>query len=286
MKPDNKPDDDLPSGNRPDGSLSDGNLSDEEFVSSLIHAAGGDMPAPDPEFLAQLRDRSTQAFLEAMDPRTGSRQTSDFQGSGTRQTSEPRAGDAEFLRIRLRRRRTSIALKLASAGVAAVVAIGVLWTVFAPHNSALAFGDALKQTAAAESLHLKIARDGQTGEIWYAGPDRFRWNRADGTYKIARRDGIWRVDERENLAVREPVDERGETEKRGRVDLLELLASEATGEVPEGAAREANVPAALERAGTLLPALERAGTLLPVETIEREGRRLLHYRLDLKDRPE
>src|SRR5262245_62848785 len=38
---------------------------DEALFSSLIHSTDREMPPPDPQFLADLRERSTRAFLES-----------------------------------------------------------------------------------------------------------------------------------------------------------------------------------------------------------------------------
>lgn len=215
---------------------------DEALFSSLIHTTDHEMPAPDPEFLARLRERSTQAFVEAA-----------AHAFPAGQDVPPR-----------RRSMLSLALKAVSACVAAgvVVAAG-LWSFFAPHESQVVFGAALDRVAAANTLHLTITRDGQAGEVWYAQPNLLRWDAADGTYKIARGNTLWRVDETQNLAATEPAALFGtDAAQRPGVDLLSLLDLNSP-EARSAVARQA-----------------------PVETIERDGRKLLHYRFDVPGQPE
>ncbi|MGE5191680.1 MAG: VIT domain-containing protein, partial [Deltaproteobacteria bacterium] len=131
------------------------------------------------------------------------------------------------------------------------------------HERQVVFGAALDRVAGAETLHLKITRGGEAAEVWYAQPNRLRWDAADGTYKIARGETLWRVDESQNLAASEPAALFGtDAARRPGVDLLALL------EVDNPEARSA-----------------LAGQM-PVETTERDGRKLLRYHFELPAEPE
>src|SRR5262245_55920535 len=207
---------------------------DEALFSSLIHSTDREMPPPDPQFLADLRERSTRAFLEAA-AATASGSTTDSEKIDIPAPAAPRPSpasryphgkptpaDAPPPR---KRTKLSLALKAVSACVAAGVVAGAgFWSYFGPHETKMAFGAALDRTAAAQSLHLRIAGTGRAGEVWYAQPNLLRWDAVDGTYKIARGNTLWRVDESQNLAASEPAAFFG-TNAAGRpgVDLLALL---------------------------------------------------------------
>ena len=104
------------------------------------------------------------------------------------------------------RRRTVIAW--ASRGLAAALAVAVLaaasiWTVSIFRHAAPTLAAALQATLAAQTLELKLTRDGKTSGVWIRGGE-LRRNRPDGTYQITRGDRLWTVDERENRASSEP----------------------------------------------------------------------------------
>ena len=228
---------------------------DEAVLSSLLNSTNRDMPLPDNDFLAALRERSTEAFLEAA-------------GSST---AVPISSSASPARIPASRSSSfkgrsmlSLVIKVAWASVAAVVVFAAsFWSFFTPHESQVAFGDVLDKVAAAKSLHLTITRDGKASEIWYVQPDLLRQDEADGTYTIARGETMWRVDERQNRAAAEPRGNFGsEASHRHGVDLLALL------EVGDPEAR-----ATINRQ-------------VPVETIARQGRSALHYRIALPGQPD
>src|SRR5262245_37817026 len=239
---------------------------DEALFSSLIHSTDREMPPPDPQFLADLRERSTRAFLEAAaanasgSPIGSMKSDSDVSGpnAGAQSSAASPHVRPALSEASTSRKRTMLpfVFKALSGGLAAalVVAAG-FWSFFGPHETKIAFGAALDRTTAAQSLHLKITGAGRAGEVWYAQPDLLRWDAADGTYQIARGSTLWRVDESQNLAASEPAAYFG-TDAAGRpgVDLLALL------EVDSPEARSA------------IAAQE------PVDTIEREGKKLLRYR--------
>jgi len=233
----------------------DDDLRDEEFVSSLMNSTNRDMPPPDPQFLARLRDQSTQAFLEAA--AQAADQTS---AAGTQSEPQRYPGTQPAAPVQPPPRRRSMlgfALKILTT-CAAAIAIGTVGfqSFFGTHHADQAFGDILQRLTNARTLHLTVTRDGRESDVWYAAPNLMRWDDADGTYQIARGDTLWRVDEKENRAAPEPTDlfDSGRDGSQ-RIDILALLG--------------------------LDPAAARAvleSRVLP-RRIERNGQNLLQYEL-------
>ena len=79
----------------------------------------------------------------------------------------------------------------------------------------------LTQLADAQSLHLKLVRLGQTGDVWVAQPNRLRWNRPDGTYQIDDGKQLWDINEQENQAV--PGTSQYFDAAQAKLNLLQLL---------------------------------------------------------------
>ena len=63
---------------------------------------------------------------------------------------------------------------LAGAAAAAVLAAAWLWSSTSPSDSGVAFGEVLQNVIEADSLHLEITRDGQTGQVWAKRPQQVR----------------------------------------------------------------------------------------------------------------
>ncbi|MGA2061934.1 MAG: VIT domain-containing protein [Thermoguttaceae bacterium] len=112
---------------------------------------------------------------------------------------------------------------VASAATVAAAAV-IFFTVLSPGTTAVSADKVLSSVNRADSLHLSVARDGKTSEIWTRKPDKLRWNNPDGTYKIAHGKQLWLIDEkinRANLAV-SPYFLGGEGASGG-LDVLSLL---------------------------------------------------------------
>ena len=166
---------------------------DEALFSSIMHSTHHDMPPPDADFLARLREQSTQAFLEAATHVLPA-------GQGV----PPDAGHVVPFR---RRSMFSLLVKAAAACVAAGVMIAAgFWSFFAPHETQMVFGAALDRVATAETLHLTITRDGQSHNVWYAQPNLLRWDETDERSRV-------RLDED---GARSPVLSRGSGRLFGR----------------------------------------------------------------------
>jgi predicted Zn-dependent protease len=148
---------------------------DEERWSALFSAGADNAAAPDEKFLHRLRERTAHEFL-AHNP----------------QKSTPS----------VRRRPMFIFTPRGMAATAATVVVAalVLFTVLAPSATAVPADKVFASVNKADSLHLSITRDDATSEIWTKKPDQLRWNNPDGTYKIAKGERLWLVDEKANQA--------------------------------------------------------------------------------------
>ena len=65
---------------------------------------------------------------------------------------------------------------LGGAVAAAVLVAAWLWSSTSPSDSAVAFGDVLRNVNEADTLHLEITRDGKTGHLWAKRPRQLRWD--------------------------------------------------------------------------------------------------------------
>jgi tetratricopeptide (TPR) repeat protein len=207
------------------------NSRDEDHLASLLAAANKDAAPPDREFLDRLRTQSTEVF------RTASAQ--------------------QAQRHRRRRSMISGAMRVLAASAAAAILIGVgfyVWVV--PHESDLAFGKVLENIANAETLHLQLTRQGQTGEVWTRRPHQLRWDEADGTYRIADGSKLWLVNEKANQAKSQASPFYHDASQTG-LDLLDLL----------------DLPAEQDR-----QSLRHA---LPTERVERDGHDCHVYRMEV-----
>ena len=229
----------------------DDNQQDERLAELLSLAAGADVPPPDEAFLGRLRRESAAAF--AAEPAAA------FAAEPAAAGEPPQAPLDQVpspTRPRKRRHRMSVlAVRTLVASLAAtVLAVVTLWNSPTGDDSALAFGRVLDKTGGAETLHLKIVREGRTSDV-FARPQRLRWNEPDGTYRIARGSELWRVDEKANRASRQAAALwAGEP---ARLELLSLL------DLPPDQLRP------------------RLAGARPVERLERDGHPCLLYRINV-----
>jgi len=175
------------------------NWDNDERFNTLFAAADHDALPPDPEFLARLRTRSTEVFLE--------------------QAAVPDQPDAH------QRRHTMFWMTPRTwAAVAAALVVFVaswLWTQRDQDSSQKTLDVVLARLNDAQSLHLKLVRMGKPSDVWVAQPGRLRWNRPDGTYQIDDGRQLWDINERENQAV--PQASQYFDGELPRLDVLHLV---------------------------------------------------------------
>jgi Flp pilus assembly protein TadD len=138
---------------------------EEEVMAAAMSAADKDVAPLDSETLAKLRAQSTDAFAKAKKP--------------------------WFARRAVR--------WLAAAAVLAVAVGAYAWIA----RSGLSLGQALENTAKADTLHARWTSNGKVLEFWHTSkPNRWRADDLNGNYRVADESGIWFVDEPANEARR------------------------------------------------------------------------------------
>lgn len=146
---------------------------DDPLTGLLASAGDGAPPPPDPDFLARLRDRSTEAFLAA---------------------GEPPATPAPARRSAM----TTFLARLSAAAVAAAVLIAAgVYFLWSPAGSA-PLAQVLDGVADADGLHLRVTKNGQTAEVFVGRENQLRWEESAEKYLIAHGQRVYRVDEAAN----------------------------------------------------------------------------------------
>jgi len=151
---------------------------DERQMATWLEAVDADAPPPDEEFLARLAERSAEVFQAESSP-----------------------SPSPQLPARKRRMFVIAMRTLAATAAAGIIAVTLFFTGKATDDSATALGSVLDKFAAVSSLRLEITVDDRTETIWAAQPGVLRWDHTDGTYRIARGDRMWLVDEKANRAA-------------------------------------------------------------------------------------
>ena len=141
------------------------------------------------------------------------------------------------------------------------IAAGIMsWIFFAPSDSVVAsvsFSQVLNELRAANSLQFQLSQSGKSVDVWVRAPGLVRREESPQRYQIAAGSRMWQVDEIENTVIES--ESTWFLNPDESVDLLELLDVGIT----DGSA--------------LLNAR-------PKQTIQRDGRDLLVYRVALPGR--
>lgn len=183
----------------------DKNQSDDERMAALFASAEHEGAPPDRDFLARLREQSTEVFTDQLPDQ-----------------SAP---------VRRRSPMIVYAMRiLATAAAAAAVVAALTVTRNGADQETVAFDQVLRQVATAQTLHLEVTQDGQSGRAWVRRPGQMRLNLPDGTYEIVRGSRAWLVDERANRAAFRPaVYFRDDTKEFDALRLLKVPKSDDLG---------------------------------------------------------
>ncbi len=153
-----------------------------------------------------------------------------------------------------RHRMFTFAVRALGAATAATALIGAWLYNQVSSTAAADLGAVLTRTSAADSLELKVTRDGKTGNVWVRG-QKLRRDLPGGDYEIARDGKAWLVDEKANRASAQPASFF--SAEAGKLDLLALL----------------DLPA-----GLLGGKQQQLLAALPAEHTALDGRQLIIYR--------
>lgn len=183
-------------------------LDEETRLARLLATVARDVPPPDVESLARLRERSLAAFAEAPPSAPG----------GGRSSSLPDAIQATPKGTPMLS--TALRLLLAlSAAVAFVAWLGFMASgTFA---STVTFGEVLEQLRRVESLQLRLERQDQTADVWIKAPGLVRVEESATRYQIAAGSRLWRIDEERQTT--EEADSPWFVSASEQIDLLRLL---------------------------------------------------------------
>ena len=174
---------------------------DEQRLADLLRAVDADVPPPDRERLAALRELSTDAFSE---PAGVSPRTNPTEGPG-----------ADALRLAnhtsdkdLKRSTPMMTLALrgfaALAASAAIIAVSLLMPQPKPVIAgAIPFSEVLAELRGAETLQFRLVKNVRdTAEIWVRAPGLVRKEESPQRYEIAAGSRLWRVDEEDRKSTR------------------------------------------------------------------------------------
>ena len=211
----------------------------EQRLAELLRSAQQPAVPPDERFLARLRAESTAAF-ESSNPNParerGSIGPARERGTGA---LTPAARKSKMFIIVWR--------TLAAAAAAVVLTVSWFATTSSGGNPAT-LATVLAKTVSAKSLHLRVEHADRPAakasslatEAWSAESGELRVNHADGTYDIARKEKLWRIDEKANRAASgESPYYRADSKSLDLLPLLGLDASRARKNLLAATARPA-----------------------------------------------
>ncbi len=212
----------------------------DDPLAGLIASAGDGAPAPDPDFLARLRDRSAEAFLAA---------------------GQPPAVPASARRSAM----TTLLVRLTAAAVAAAVLVATgAYFLYSPSGPA-PLARVLDTVAAADGLHLRVTKNGQAAEVFVGRGNTLRWEESAGKYLIARGANVYRIDEAANRVTPGLADyfrpDRPGLDVFGLLGLPRPTPDALHDAVPAAVAERGGVPVNVYR----LELADRDGTPLTIE---------------------
>ena len=167
---------------------------DDKLLSELLQPLDADAAPVDADFLDGLKARSTAEFSRAAQAAALSEQ----------QIKQPMA-DSVTISSSKDRTMFSLTARLAFSITAACIG-GVVWlaawTGSGEAVGAVSLSHILYETESAETLELKVVRDGAESNVWIRQkknePKRLRWEDMPSLYQIAEGARLWKIDETEN----------------------------------------------------------------------------------------
>jgi len=166
---------------------------DDELLSELLRPLDADAAPIDVEFLNRLRDQSTEEFRRAVCE------------SGSGNADATSADDTVTISSGKDRTMFTLTARLAFSITAACIGGAVwlaAWTGSGEAVGAVTLSQILYEAEGAETLELKVVRDGTESSVWIRQkvnePKRLRWEDMPSLYQIAEGSRLWRIDEDAN----------------------------------------------------------------------------------------
>ena len=182
---------------------------DEQRFAELLRTVNADVPPPDRERLAALREQSAKAYLECCGPSHSFPTDADPPKSDVAPSTNP-TNDHSVLKSDDSGRRspkgstpmTTLVMR-GLAALAASAAIIVTALVMPQPKPVIAgsvpFSEVLAELRGAETLQFRLVKSsGNAAEIWVRAPGLVRKEESPQRYEIAAGSRLWRVNEAEN----------------------------------------------------------------------------------------
>jgi predicted Zn-dependent protease len=185
---------------------------DEQRLTELLRATNADAPPPDAGVLDTLRQRSADAFAES---------------HRDRPAESPAAEKASTSPVPPAPQQNHTMLALALRGtlaLSALVALFLAWLTpwnTTPVSGAIPFSKILGELRAAQSLQLRVVKEGREAEVWVRAPGLVRWQESPQRYQIAAGSRLWKIDEEANTIAE--TDSPWFLDPDRQIDLVGLL---------------------------------------------------------------
>lgn len=189
---------------------------DEQLVSRSLRSLGEDAAPVSQEAVDRANQRAGDAFAHA----TGS-------GKATSPDTDQQASVAlasKFRRTATKESPSWLTLPRLSVALIVFAVVAILFFANKPDPAVAkqySFGEILDKQANADSLQMRILRDGAEADVWVRGGREVRWEESKTNYLIAKGSRLWRIDEASSK-IEDEENPWLQDESR-RIDLLSLL---------------------------------------------------------------
>jgi tetratricopeptide (TPR) repeat protein len=191
---------------------------DDKLLSDLLRALEADAAPVDVEFLARLRDQSAAEFSRAAHESVSNRTHAALASDSVTISS---GKDSTMFTLAAR-----LAFSITAACIGGVVWLAA-WTGSGEAVGAVSLSQILFEAEGAETLELKVVRDGTESSVWIRQkdnePKRLRWEDMPSLYQIAEGSRLWRIDENENRVQTGSTPWFVHDKLRHSFDLLSML---------------------------------------------------------------
>ena len=183
----------------------------EAQVEQLLASASTEKPPVDVEFLAELKQQTTEAFLNPIEQATSAPAKNELTDSSLNTPPE------SINQSKRSRRMLSLVYRVVTVTVVGVIS----WFALSgsTDNSDPTLGDAFAKAQAADSFQMKLTQASLTLDV-LATPEHVRLSGADGNFIIGNSKGTWNINTAAKRVVANPAKYFGDN---GKLRLLSLL---------------------------------------------------------------